>query len=110
MHLTPKARRILGFVEGFELMHRSDPCFEDILAYTLGPAFRNVKPKTGDVASRLGITLGRLCDHGYILRTGKRYRTVKPQRTLVLAFNRASGTLEPHDVNAPIRDLVTGKV
>ena len=99
MHLTPKARRILGFVQGFELMHRSHPCFEDILAYTLGPEFRNAKPQTGDVASRLGITLGRLCDGRFIARTGKRYRTLTPQRTLVLAFNRASGTLEPHNAD-----------
>ena len=110
MFLTPKARMIRGFIEGFELLHRAPPSFEDILAYNLGPEFRNARPQSGDVAARLRLVLARLCDSGFIACSGKRYRTLKPQRTLVLAFNRASGTLEPHNVHAPIRDMVTGEV
>ena len=88
MHLTRKSRRILGFIQGFALLHKVGPTREQILEYEAGNTFHH------GLSTQLGTVLARLQQHGLITKHGRRFHVVLPQRFSCFAYNRNTGMLE----------------
>jgi hypothetical protein len=82
--------RALGFVSGFQLLHRIGPTEEDVRKYF---GDKVMSYHTHNMLIRLQV-------QGELSKRGKRYYTTKVQRIEVFAYNRNSELLEPFDAHS----------
>ena len=94
MHLTPKSRQILGFIEGFTLLHRVGPDFQQVWGYVHGAELQGYDIRAARRRQALEDNLTALLSSGRITRVGSRFQLVSPQRSVAFAYNRNTGMLE----------------
>lgn len=83
--MTPRARRLKGYIEGFTLLHHIGPTYKDICSYMLT---EDVLPCIGPVKKQtvLLMLIDELARRGEISVLHGHFKVIEPCRTRAFAF------------------------